>query len=113
MHRAGLAMLLGADPACIDGDVLVVGCRPRRVPDRLGGPRMAPVVDLFDETVEFAVAAVEQIILANQGLLEFACALEPLFAGSRPPVAQRADGSLPWPAWRTHRFHELVVGIGL
>jgi hypothetical protein len=101
VHRAGLAMMLGAHTAWIDGNVPIARCQARPPLRRANDPRIPSVADLIDVIVE-AAAAVEQIILAEQRMLELPCTLEPLLGRSGTQITERTDGSLPRPVGRAH-----------
>src|SRR5215471_17327615 len=64
--------------------------------------------------VEFrTTAAVEEILLAGDGMFELARTLDPRLARSRPQVAERTDGPLSRPVRRANGLNQLIVGIGL
>src|SRR5215471_6760105 len=64
--------------------------------------------------VEFrTTAAVEEILLAGDGMFELARTLNPRLARSRPQVAERTDGPLSRPVRRANGLNQLIVGIGL
>jgi hypothetical protein len=99
MNRSGLTMLLGGDTRWINFDQCA-GLRARRrcgwfsLSVRLiGSPRSHASNNLGD----FVITAIEQVILTDERVLDFAGELEPIFARSRAEVAERTDRLLTRP----------------
>src|SRR5262249_16663924 len=57
--------------------------------------------------------AIEQVILTDERVLDFAGELEPLLARPRAEVAERTDRLLARPFRRHHGLDQHVVGVGL
>src|SRR5262252_8307912 len=62
---------------------------------------------------DFVSIAIEQVILTDERVLDFAGELEPLLARPRAEVAERTDRLLAWPFRRHHGLDQHVVGVGL
>src|SRR5215472_13055080 len=115
MNRSGLTMLLGGDTRRINFDQCA-GLRARRrcgwfsLSVRLiGSPRSQAGNNLGD----FVSIAIEQVILTDERVLDFAGELEPLLARPRAEVAERTDRLLARPFRRHHGLDQHVVGVGL
>jgi hypothetical protein len=98
MDRTGLAKLFRLDFVDLDGD------------DFSSGELKLSLPRLDDNGFGFGVETFDSL-LPDQGVLDFASQLEPLFAGPRGEIAEGADSFLTRPFGGGDRLDQKVVHI--
>src|SRR5262252_3217535 len=102
VDRSGFTVLLGGDSRRVDGDRLLVAA---------GRSVVASLAHLTNNVGDFGIVLIDQALLPDQSIFDFACEPEPLLTRPWAEVAERADGLLARPLRGQHGLDQDVIGV--